>query len=148
VTDRLRAVLDTNVFVSAFLSRSPTSPTQEIIARWQAGEFILLVCDALLEEVAEKLIERGITQEKVVEFLALLESLAEWVEVQAETILPVIIADPDDDAILACALIGQADYLVSYDPHFDVLRGEYQGLKIRKALTFLWALRGDSLTKY
>ena len=54
MTERLRAVFDTNVFVSAFLSRSPTSPTQELIRRWQADEFTLLVCDALLEEIAEK----------------------------------------------------------------------------------------------
>lgn len=62
MTEQLRAVLDTNVFVSAFLSRNPTSPTQEIIRRWQAEEFMLLTCDILLEEVAEKLIERGIEQ--------------------------------------------------------------------------------------
>ena len=42
MTERLRAVLDTNVFVSAFLSRNPTSPTREIVQRWQAGEFVLL----------------------------------------------------------------------------------------------------------
>jgi uncharacterized protein len=137
--------LDTNVFVSTFLSRSPTSPTQEIIRRWQAEEFMLLVCDVLLEEVAEKLIERGIEQERVIEFLALVERLAEWVDVPAEVVIPIITDDPDDDSVLACAVVGQADYLVSYDPHFDVLNGEYQGVKIRKALPFLWALRGDNL---
>jgi putative PIN family toxin of toxin-antitoxin system len=57
VTDRLRAVLDTNVFVSAFLSRNPTSPTKELIHRWEEEEFTLLVSDALLEEIAEKLKE-------------------------------------------------------------------------------------------
>jgi predicted nucleic acid-binding protein len=81
VTERLRAVFDTNVFVSAFLSRSPTSPTQELIRRWQADEFTLLISDALAEELAETLLERGITPETVVEFLALLERLAEWIEV-------------------------------------------------------------------
>jgi predicted nucleic acid-binding protein len=49
VTKRLRAVLDTNVFVSAFLSRSPTSPTREVIQRWLADEFTLLISDALLD---------------------------------------------------------------------------------------------------
>lgn len=146
MTEKLKVVLDTNVYVSAFLSRNPTSPTQEIIRRWQAEEFILLVCDALLEEIAEKLIERGIEQERIIEFLALLERLAEWVEVPVEMATSVITADPDDNSILACALLGEANYLVTYDPHFDVLAGEYQGIKITKALPFLWTLRGDSLT--
>ena len=32
MTERLRAVFDTNVFVSALLSHNPTSPTREIYA--------------------------------------------------------------------------------------------------------------------
>jgi predicted nucleic acid-binding protein len=39
VTERLRAVFDTNVFVSALLSRNPTSPTQELMERWHNDEF-------------------------------------------------------------------------------------------------------------
>ena len=46
-----------------------------------------------------------------------------------------------NDAILACAVIGMADYLITYDPHFDVLAGTYHGIKIVKALPFLWTLR-------
>ncbi len=143
MTKRLRAVFDTNVFVSAFLSRSPTSPTQELIRRWQADEFTLLVCDGLIEEIAEKLIEKGIDQGHVIEFLTLLERLAEWVDVPTEAIRPVVVKDPDDDVILACAIVGQADYLVSYDPHFSPLGETYRGIKITKALPFLWAVRGD-----
>jgi putative PIN family toxin of toxin-antitoxin system len=139
-------VLDTNVFVSAFLSRSPTSPTRELIQRWLAGEFTLLISDALLDELAEKLVERGIEQEQVITFLAMLNSLAEYVEVPTEAVQPVITADPDDDHILACAVVARADYLVSYDPHFAPLNGSYQGVIIVKALPFLWAVRdaGDA----
>ncbi len=93
-TERLRAVFDTNVFVSAFLSRNPTSPTQELIRRWEGGEFVLLVSDALLEEVAGKLVERGIEQERVIEFLTLVGRLAEWVDVPPEAVRPVIADDP------------------------------------------------------
>lgn len=72
MTDRLRAVLDTNVFLSAFLSRSPSSPTREILQRWQAGELVLLVSDALVDELAEKLLENKIHPARVTEFLTLL----------------------------------------------------------------------------
>ncbi len=64
MTDRTRAVLDTNVFVSAALSKNPTSPTREII--------------------------------------------------------------------------------VTYDPHFDSLGGEYHGIKIVKAIPFLEVLRSKA----
>lgn len=144
MTRRLRAVLDTNVFVSAFLSRSPTSPTRELIQRWLAGEFILLVSDAMLEELADTLIDRGIEQEQVITLLATLTRLAEQIVVPADAVQPVITADPDDDHILACAVVGQADYLVSYDPHFAPLGAEYQGIRIGKARPFLWAVRGDT----
>jgi putative PIN family toxin of toxin-antitoxin system len=144
VTERPRAVFDTNVFVSAFLSRNPTSPTKELIDRWLAGEFKLLVSDALADELAEKLLERGIDPDRVIEFLALLERLAEWVDVPADAVRPVVAADPDDDPILACAVVGRADYLISYDPHFEPLGGAYQGFQIVKALPFLWSLRGES----
>jgi len=143
VTDRLRAVLDTNVFLSAFLSRNPTSPTKEILQRWQAGEFDLLVSDALVEELAEKLLERRISSDRVTEFLTVLAGLAEWILVPEDAVQPVILEDPDDDSILACAVVGKADYLVTYDAHFEPLRDGYAGVKITKALPFLRALRGD-----
>jgi putative PIN family toxin of toxin-antitoxin system len=141
VTERLRAVLDTNVFVSAFLSRSPTSPTREIIQRWEAGEFVLLISQSLIDEVAEKLLARRIQQGRIVEFLALLARLAEWVEVPKEAVRRVILQDPEDDLVLACAAVGKADFLITYDTHFDSLKGDYGGIRITKALPFLWALR-------
>jgi uncharacterized protein len=144
VTDRLRVVLDTNIFVSAFLSRNPSSPTREIIQRWLADEFTLLVSDALLEEIAEKLQMSGIQEERIVGFLTLLSRLALSVEVPPESVKTVVSADPDDDHVLACAVLGTAHYLVTYDAHFDSLGGGYSGIKIVKALPFLWALRGDT----
>lgn len=141
-TERLRVVIDTNVFVSAFLSKNPSSPTKEIIQRWLANEFSLLMSNFLADEIVEKLQTRGINQDEIVEFMALLISLAEWVEVPRETI-QAITADPDDDPILACAILGKASYLVSYDPHLTSLGETYQNVKITEALPFLRALRGN-----
>ena len=143
MTEPLRAVFDTNVFVSALLSRNPTSPTQELMRRWRAKEFVLLVSQALLVELVEKLQERGIGQDQIQELLATINRLAEWVDVSPKAVVPVITADPDDDQILACAVVGGAHYLVTYDPHFDCLEGKHQNIKITKALPFLWKVRGD-----
>ncbi len=79
-----------------------------------------------------------------IELLASLTLLAEFVTVDKENILSVILADPDDDVVLACAVLGKADYLVTYDPHFDALGEVYQGISITKAIPFLWTVRGDS----
>jgi putative PIN family toxin of toxin-antitoxin system len=143
VTEQLRAVFDTNVFVSALLSRNPTSPTQELMRRWRNEEFVLLVSQALLVELVGKLQERGIGQDQIQELLVTINRLAEWVDVPPEAVVPVVAADPDDDQILACAIVGGAHYLVTYDPHFDLLEGMYQSIKITKALPFLWKVRGD-----
>lgn len=59
-----------------------------------------------------------------------------------EAIAPML-PDPDDDVVLACAVAGRADYLVTYDPHFDVLGEQYQGVRVVRPLSFLWAVRGD-----
>lgn len=138
----IRAVLDTNVFVSAALSKSPTSPTREALERWKSGEFILLICTPLAEEIAEKLQDHSVDEKKVIALVESLASLAEWVEVPPEKI-EVLLSDPDDNVIVACAVEGKANYLVTYDPHFDSLNGEYRGMKILKAIPFLEILREE-----
>ncbi|HEX9731327.1 MAG TPA: putative toxin-antitoxin system toxin component, PIN family [Thermoanaerobaculia bacterium] len=143
MTDRLRAVLDTNVIVSAFLSRNPSSPTQELLRRWRDGEFVLVVSEELLREIIEKLLEKRVDPGRVREFSMLLARLAERVDVAPGAVEPVIIDDLDDNHVVACAVEGNADYLVTYDPHFDRLGSEYRGIRIAKALPFLWAVRGD-----
>ena len=140
---RLRAVFDTNIFVAAHLSKNPHSPTMELLRRWRQREFELLYSDDLLVEIDEKFSARGIGDEYKDSLLVELRDLATYVEVKPSDVESIIIADPDDDFILACAVVGQADYLVTYDAHFDVLEGEYRGVKITEALPFLWAVRGD-----
>lgn len=77
MTERLRAVFDTNVFVSAFLSANPSSPTQELLKRWQRGELVLLTSQALVEELTQILLERGSAVERVDEFVTRLTAAAE-----------------------------------------------------------------------
>ena len=104
---------------------------------------MLVVSQALTAEVIETLLEHQIEPGQITELIANLERLAEWAQVPDQNIPTAITVDPDDNVILACAVAGQADYLVTYDPHFDVLNGEYQGVKIVKVLPFLWVVRGD-----
>ncbi len=138
--DHYRAVFDTNVLVSAALSKSLTSPTRELLARWEQDEFTLLTCEAIVAELIEKLLDHRIQPATIAKLIATLALLAEWVTVPGTSVSP-ILADPDDDIVLACAVVGRADFVVTYDPHFDMLGGVYQNIQIVKALPFLWKVR-------
>lgn len=141
---RIRAVFDSNVYVAAYLSKNPRSPNKELFRRWRAREFTLLVSRATLEEVIEKFDQRGIDQALTVELVSFMLADAEYVVTSDEELPALIVDDPDDDLILACAIAGNANYLVTYGPHFDCLGGEFQGIRILDGLHFLYVVRGDT----
>ncbi len=141
----LRAVLDANVYVAAYLSRNPRSPNTELFRRWRDSQFVLLVSKVALKEVVEKFGELGIDQQLTLELVAHILADAEYVHVSEENVHSTILADLDDDYVLACAVVGKAEYLVTYDPHFDCLGGEYRGFKIVDGLHFLYIVRGDQV---
>ncbi len=141
----LRAVLDTNVPIAAHLSRNSRSPTIELLERWRHGEFLQLYSDGMLAELADTFRARGILSDTAERYLADLIQLGEYVVVASEQVPDVIAADPDDNMILACAFVGRASHVVTYDPHFDLLQGTYQGIKILDGLHFLYVVRGDRL---
>lgn len=142
MTKKIRAVLDTNIFVAAALSKNPSSPTREVMDRWKRGEFVLMICSPLAREIIEKLLERASPADKILEVVETLARSAEWVEVPEDKIED-ILSDPDDNIVVACAVEGRANYLVTYDPHFDPLGGDHKGVKIVKAIPFLEVLRGE-----
>jgi predicted nucleic acid-binding protein len=49
--------------------------------------------------------------------------------VVAAIIPPIVIDDPDDDAVLACAVSAKANLVVSGDPHL-LRMADYQGVPI------------------
>jgi len=141
----LRAVLDTNVVVAALRTRNSQSPTLELLERWVRSEFTWLYCDELEAEYQEKIEIPVISVEKRLTFLRRLRFLGERIELTPDQIQPIITADPDDDIVLACAVVGQATHLVTYDPHLLNLESSYQDVAIVDGLHFLYAVRGDQL---
>ena len=139
-TKQWRVVLDTNIFVAAHTSRNPRSPNKELIQRWLEGQYNLLYSKVLLYEIVDKLKEKRISQALIIELVENFIHLAQRVEVPPETVRKVL-ADSDDDHLLACAVCGNADYLITYDKHFDVLGGSYQDIQILEPLPFLFVLR-------
>jgi putative PIN family toxin of toxin-antitoxin system len=141
-TKRLRAVLDTNVIISAYKSTHATSASRETVERWENDEFTLLISAALRAEYAEHLVKQRVSSHRIVELLANLQLYAEWVDVPDNEVLRVLPDDADDDHVLACARLGNADYILTYDPHFEPLNWEYEGIPIVRPAPFLRVLRG------
>lgn len=54
----------------------------------------------------------------------------------------VIVNDPDDDHVLACAVAAQADLIVSGDKHLHSLGGQYQGVRIVSATVAVQMITG------
>jgi hypothetical protein len=139
-------VLDTNVLISALLSQKG-APIQ-LLRAWRSREFNVAVSEAILDEYKRviayghlkgKLQFAGRPVETIIsefqEFGILIEPSGEW---------PIVPGDPDDAMILACAVAGRADFIVSGDRHLLDL-GQYQGVRIFTPAAFLLHLRyGES----
>jgi putative PIN family toxin of toxin-antitoxin system len=108
----MRLVLDTNVAVSAVLGSSAPTRLIELAAE---GAFDLFTSEALLAGLAEVLDREHISRRLVSKHRSAPEVLALF-EALAERIVPASIArtapDPDDDAVLGCALAARADLIV------------------------------------
>lgn len=120
--EALRAVFDTNLLISYLLTHRP--PIATLIDEYVAREEILLVtAPELLEELHRVLgyprLQRYYTEEERTRFVALVMVLSEVVELPAN--IPTICRDPDDDRVIACAVAGQADVIVSGDQDLLVL---------------------------
>ena len=129
----MRAVLDPNILVAALLSRCG-APAQ-IISRWLAGEFELVISEALLRELERALsylkLRSRIPADEAIAFIAILRQGALVAADPSEP--PRRSSDPDDDYLLAVAEQERA-VLVSGDQHLLALSNEFP---IRTARAFL-----------
>ncbi len=108
--------MDTNVLIAAFIARGTCSELLEHCTR----NHTLVSSKLLLREFKEKLGGKlGFTHKETHEAVALLQSKMEVVE-PAALDRPVC-RDPDDDVVLATALGGECDCIVTGDKDLLVL---------------------------
>ncbi len=113
----IRAVLDTNVLISGLLSED--SPPPSLVDAWLDRRYVLVTCLYQVEEISHVLAYPRIASRlrlsdaEVDLILAALLSQAEVVG--GDLRLPGVSRDPKDDPLVACAMEGAADYLVSGD---------------------------------
>lgn len=139
-----RIVIDTNILVSAILT--PEGNPAKILKLVLEGKLNLIISPAILEETRQvfnypklvKLLEKNkITSVEVDGFLDKMSKIAVITPGKLE--INAIPEDPADNKIIACALEGGADYIISGDHHLTDLK-IFQGIKIVGPAAFLKSL--------
>ena len=114
----MRLVLDTNVVLSGLLW---TGSPMRILEAAQAGEVELFTSPVLLAELSRNLARAKFARQIAVSGIGREELFLGYAELATalapEPIAPVILADPADDHVLACALAARAHAIVSGDRH-------------------------------
>lgn len=110
---KLRIVVDTNLWIRALLGGPATLP---VLKAWRAGKFLVLISQPLIDEL-EAVAQRPRLKQKIdpAQAKVLVEQLlwrGEWVEATA---VPPRCRDPKDHPILATAISGEADAIISGD---------------------------------
>src|SRR5882724_10978606 len=130
---KLRAVLDTNVYISVFLY--PQRPIFQILHLAGRGQYQLLTSPAIIQELGRVMREHfGVEEKERVRRLKQLAAIAEIIIPQIT--LDVIQEDPPDNRIVECAVAGRADLSVSGNRHHLRLKS-YQGIPIVRPIDFL-----------
>jgi putative PIN family toxin of toxin-antitoxin system len=139
-----RAVFDTTVLISAFLR--PGGLADELLMLAAEGQFELVLSSSIIIEAWRKLISGEhirarypFSDERVHLFCLSLNQIS--VDVLRSTQpLTGIVRDPHDDMIVACAVDGKADTIVSRDKDLLSL-GSYRAISIITPEVFRRQLR-------
>lgn len=135
-------VIDTNVLLSGLLWRGPP---HALVGKVRDGAADLALSPVLIEELADVL-----ARPKFAAILArtsrtperILTELSALVDIVAAPPLPrAICRDPDDDAVLACALAARANLIVSGDDDLRTL-AMFENIPIISAAEALARLPG------
>ena len=140
---RLRSVVDNNLFVSGILFERGNP--YALLEAWRNGRFLLLLSDEQHDELVDVLARpKFVARFRLAsaELTRLLADLATTPRVPLSLTIPLPVRDPKDEYLLAAAIGGAADYLVSGDKDLLVLAADPRlgALRIVTAAEFLTIL--------
>ncbi|MBI3045913.1 MAG: putative toxin-antitoxin system toxin component, PIN family [Betaproteobacteria bacterium] len=126
----MRLVLDTNVVAAGLLWEGPPN---RLVEEAFEGKIELATSAALLVELEGVLLRAKFARQIAKQSLSIAGLVLRYAELaqlaHPAPIAPVVLRDPDDDHVLACAIAAKADLVVSGDS--DLLElGQYQGIPI------------------
>jgi uncharacterized protein len=133
----VKVVADTNTVISGLIWNGPP---RRVIEAARSGSISLYVSDTLLVELrgvlgrpklARFLVQYGTTADEL-----FAEYIRYTMQVLAAPLPTPVSVDPDDDAVLACAVAAQAEAIITGDHHLLDLK-IYQGIPILTASELL-----------
>jgi putative PIN family toxin of toxin-antitoxin system len=134
----VRAVVDTNVLISG--ATGSTVPGQ-VVDAWRREKYILVTSPQLVSEVERVLHYPNImsqfsfSEKSISDFIGTLTTRG---YVTSGTLsLNVLENDPDDNWVIAAAVEGAADYIVTGDKKHLLSLGSYQNISIINPKEFL-----------
>ena len=137
-----RVTIDTNIFLRSLIRKE--SPANHLLSLWQDLRFVLVLSQAIIDEVQEVLLRSHLiekysyTPQAVTRLINLLGQRATIVEVPFSHKL---CRDAEDDRFVDCAIWGRSQFLVSYDNDIlnDSLRQDLFefGVEIADPLAFV-----------
>ena len=132
----MRVVLDTNILMGAMITKGTTP--DRLYRAWLRGVIELVTSTAQLAEIADVL-----ARPRLQKFLdadeaaAIVENLGARALILDDPLDVNLSPDPQDNPILAAAITGKADLIVSGDKKHVLALGEVKGIPVvtaRKAL--------------
>jgi len=138
-TSCVRVVLDTNILISALITRN--TPPDKLYQAWLRGEIELVISDTQVAEIYDVL-----SRPRLRRFLdadeadAIVENIATRALIITELPVVNVSPDPKDNPVLASAIVGRAELIVSGDKKHMLDLGEVEGIPIvtaRKALELM-----------
>ena len=141
----IRAVVDTNTIVSGTLVAGGAS--SRVLDAAHAGEFTLITSQAIIDEAIRALNRDRVRRRyrlSAHDVLAVRRFLENDAELTTLTVtVHGVATHTEDDLVLATAISGYADYLVTWDRQLQDLSA-YQGVAILSPRAFLKVLEPDA----
>lgn len=123
----MQLLVDADCLIAGTLA--PSGAFSRLLDLWQAGEFELIVCPNLVDEVRRALLhpriagQYNISETEVDQLTQRLLDESLYFEDPVDP--PRVVADdPNDDYLVAVAIEASADHFVTRDRHFDKVQVE------------------------
>jgi len=129
----MKIVLDVNIFVSSFFWRG--NP-RKIMERIIDGKDALFTCKEIIQETTSVMLRPkfNVNNEYITHFIRSIEELANCITLVGS--VQNVCRDNEDDKILGCALLANADYIITGDSDLLILE-EFRKIKITTAQNYL-----------
>ena len=126
-----RVVIDTNVIISGVIQKSGFP--FKVVKLWEDEKFVLITSAATIEEAGRVLNYPKISKKYKLTDDDIKRSITNLLRystlIDDPPAINAIKEDPEDNKILAAAVAGKADYIISGDAHLLGLR-RYEGIEI------------------